>query len=105
MDFKQAVIVGAALGVIFFCVSVIFRLLGEIGSLRQQLKDAGRRYEQLYTAYVEACNANPNRPWVTTITQEQKNMPITMSQGDYLRYEAQEAQLRAATSGSVLRKL
>lgn len=99
MDITHVVILVATFSfLVVACIWAICRLLGDIDSARAQIKLDGQRYERLYTAYVEACNSNPNRPRITTVTQQQRNMPLTMSQGDYLRYEAQELQLRAASA-------
>ena len=52
---------------------IMYLLCKDIDGLRRQLKDADRRYQSLYEAYVEVCNANPNRPRMTTMAQSQWN--------------------------------
>lgn len=72
MDIKQVVfVVGMLILLICVCVWAIFRLLDQVDSLHRAVREAGKRYEQLYTAYAEACNSNPNRPRMTTMSQEQ----------------------------------
>lgn len=54
-------------------VWIIVRYQRETASLRDRLKDADKRYHQLYAEYVRALEQNPNRPRITTVTQEQSN--------------------------------